>query len=115
MAHKITIQFKPEMRTVAEPIAQICSVFNPTNAAADLDVFEGTYYDTNVAGWGMGTSLGEFMATQVAHPGLVACLRKAIRDTQYEFTTDDEKLYVYLEECAPALAREGFKFEFTDA
>lgn len=111
--HTVVISFNAKKRTVAEPIAQICSTFTPNNAAADLEVFEGTYYDTNVEGWGKGTSLGEFMAAQVAYPKLNAYLRKAIRDSRYEFSTDDEAFRLYLEECAPVLAREGFKIEIT--
>lgn len=111
--HTVTIEFDAKKRTVAEPVAQICGTFVPNNAAADLDVFAGTYYDTNVDGWGKGTPLGEFMASQVAYPKLNAYLRKAIRDSSYQFTTEDEGFYLYLEECAPVLAREGFKFTFT--
>lgn len=113
MAHTVVISFEPTKRTVAEPIAQICATYTPNNAAADLDVFEGTYYDTNVEGWGRGTSLGEFMAQQVAYPMLNAYLRKAIRDKEYTFETDDEKFRLYLEECTTVLAREGFKIEIT--
>ena len=113
MAHTVVISFNATKRTVAEPVAEICSTFTPNNAAADLEVFEGTYYDTNVDGFGMGTALHEFMAQQVAYPKLNAYLRKAIRDSSYEFSTDDEAFILYLEECAQVLAREGFKIEIT--
>lgn len=109
----VVISFAAPKRVVAEPVAEICSMYHPHNAAADLPVFEGTYYDTNVEGWGIGTPLDQWMCQQVAHPGLIAYLRKAVRDSQYEFTTDDERMIVYLEECAPALASQGFKFEIT--
>ena len=48
----------------------------------------------------------------VAYPKLNAYLRKAIRDGQYEFTTDDENMYLFLEESAPALEDQGFTFTF---
>lgn len=107
----VVISFTTPKRTVAEPVAQICSMYYPDNAAADLPVFKGTYYDTNVPGWGIGTTLDQFICQQVAHPGLIAALRKAVRDSRYEFTTDDERAILYLEECAPALASQGFKIE----
>ena len=63
-------------------VQQIFSVWNPANTASDNAVFDGTYYDTNV--WDKGEfayaqSLEAFMASQVAHPGLVAALRAAVR------------------------------------
>ena len=48
----------------------------------------------------------------VAYPKLNDYLRKAIRDGQYEFTTDDENMYLFLEESAPALEDQGFTFTF---
>ena len=92
----------------AEPVAQICSIFQPTNAAADLPVFEGTYYDTNVEGWGEGTSFEQFIKDSVAHPGLVLALKMAFENGEYEFDTTDEKLIMYLEEVKDAVADQGF-------
>lgn len=107
----VVISFTAPEPINADAIAQICSVYYPNNAAADLKVFDGTYYDTNVEGFGEGTSLEKFMAQQVAYPKLNAALRKAIRDSRYEFSTDDEATILYLEECAPALLSQGFKIE----
>lgn len=110
--HRIVIKYEAIHPIPEESVAQICSVFYPNNAAADLKVFEGTYYDTNVKGWGEGTDLQKFMGQMVAYPKLNAYLRKAIRDGQYEFTTDEEPMYLFLEECAPALSDQGFTFTF---
>ena len=91
---------------------QIFNVWNPATTASDNAVFEGTYYDTNV--WDNGefpyaTSLEAFLAQQVAHPGLIAALRAAVRSGSYEWAaTDADALYV--EELAPALADQGFTF-----
>lgn len=109
MAKTITIKYTAVTAPVANPVAEIPAVFYPNNAAADLAVFEGTYYDTNVAGIGEGLSLEAFMAKQVAFPGLVAALRKAVKDGEYTFTTEDEKLVLYLGEVAPAIADQGFE------
>lgn len=111
-SHRIVIEYKPIHPVSPESVAQICNVFYPNTAAADLEVFEDTYYDTNVDGFGEIGSLEQFMAQMVAHPGLNIYLRKAIRDGQYEFTTQDEKMYLFLEECAPALAPQGIIFTF---
>ena len=91
---------------------QIFSVWNPAMTASDNAAFEGTYYDTNV--WDNGefpyaTTLKEFMDSQVAHPGLVAALRAAIRGGSYTWETTDDNL-LYVEELAPALADQGFTF-----
>lgn len=111
--HRIVIKYAPvEPSKNPKLVAQICSMFYPNNAAADLPVFEGTYYDTNVEGWGEATPLQQFMAQMVAYPKLNVYIRKAIRDGQYEFTTEDEAMYLYLEECAPALQDQGFTFTF---
>ena len=91
--------------------AQICGTYVPTNAAADLPVFEGTYYDTNVAGFGEGLAVEKFFADSVAHPGLIAALKLAIANGEYEFDTEDEKLIMYLEEIVAtgAVADQGFE------
>ena len=93
----------------ANAAAQICSIFVPTNAAADLAPFEGTYYDTNVAGFGEGMSIEKFYKDSVAHPGLIAALKLAVENGEYEFDTDDEKTIMYLEEVADAVADQGFE------
>lgn len=105
----ITIAYTAPVAPInAEPVAQICSVFKPANAAADLPAFEGTYYDTNVYGFDPAVSLEEFMAAQVAYPGVVAALRAAIKEGSYtiEFPTQDEVLY--WGEIKPAVEDQGF-------
>lgn len=93
----------------ASAAAEICSVFVPTNAAADLAPFEGTYYDTNVAGVGEGMSIEKFFKDSVAHPGLIAALKLAVENGKYEFDTDDIDTIMYLEEVTDAVASQGFE------
>ena len=88
---KVTITFTAPVAPAAQPVDQICSIFLPTNAAADLPAFEGTYYDTNVAGFGEGMSIEKFFADSVAHPGLIAALKLAVANGEYAFETEDEK------------------------
>lgn len=109
--HTITIKYTRVAAPVVNPVAPICPVMQPTNAAADMPAFEGTYYDTNVEGWGEGTTLGAFMNQMVAHPGLVAALRKAVRDGEYTIEDADEKTMLYLEEVKSAVAENGFIIE----
>jgi len=91
---------------------QIFAQWNPAATASDNAVFEGTYYDTNV--WDNGefpyaTTLSAFLDSQVAHPGLIAALRAAVRAGSYDWeATDADALYV--EELAPALKDQGFTF-----
>ena len=104
----ITITYSAITAPANEVGAQICAIYLPTNAAADLAPFEGTYYDTNVAGFGEGMSIEKFYADSVAHPGLIAALKRAVADGEYVFETEDEATIQYLEEVANAVASQGF-------
>ena len=120
----VTITYTPAV-TFEKDIdtQQIFSVWNPAATASDNTEFENTYYNTNV--WDDGefkpaTSLEEFLAAQVAHPGLVAALRAAVKayetakktdpdatsGTYPWVTTDDNALYAG--ELESALESQGF-------
>lgn len=105
----ITIAYTAITAPANEVGAQICALYMPTNAAADLAPFDGTYYDTNVAGFGEVMPLEAFYANCVAHPGLVLALKRAVADGEYTFTSTDEKLIMYLEEVKAAVASQGFE------
>lgn len=107
MAHTITIKYTSPSAPSAQPIAGICRTFVPTNAAADSSVFADTYYDTNVEGWGEGTAIEEFMNSVVAHPGLVAAIRKAIADGTYTMTDASDADALYMGEVAKVLEGQG--------
>ena len=111
MMAKITISYTAISAPTATAVPEICAIFAPTNAACDLPVFEGTYYDTNVEGFGEGMTVEQFLKNSVAHPGLVCALKRAIEDGEYEFDTEDEKTIMYMEEVAPAVADQGFTIE----
>ena len=111
----ITITYTaPVQFTSDSATQQIFGVWNPASTASDNAQFEGTYYDTNV--WDNGefpyaTTLKEFLDAQVAHPGLIAALRAAVRSEAHTYdweATNDDLLYV--EELAPALKDQGFTF-----
>ena len=105
----ITITYVKPVNVTAVPESQICATYAPTNAAADNTVFDGTYYDTNVAGYGDAMSAEAFWNAQVAHPGLVAALRAAMRAGSYDWEATDADVQ-YVGEIAPALAEQGFTF-----
>ena len=109
----ITITYTPAT-TFANDAAtqQIFSVWNPAATASDNAAFEGTYYDTNK--WDKGefpyaTSLQAFLDAQVAHPGLIAALRAAVRAGSYTWVATDADL-LYVEELEGALKDQGFTF-----
>lgn len=110
----ITIAYTAISAPVDNLAAQICATFVPTNAAADLAVFDGTYYDTNVAGFGEGMSIEKFFADSVAHPGLIAGLKFAVADGEYEFETEDLATIEYAKSVAPAVADQGFTITVTE-
>lgn len=108
MAYTITIKFEAVAAPNTAKVAQICGVYYPDTAAANLPVFEGTYYDTNVEGIGELTTLEAYLGKMVAHPGLIAALRLAVQDGEAVFETEDDKAYLLMNEASKALVSEGF-------
>lgn len=114
MAKTITITYTAITAPAVNAVQQICDVYYPANNASRNPAFDNTYYDTNVEGFGEATTLEAFMAQMVAHPGLVAALRAAIKDGSYTYEgTDKDALYIG--ELEGALASQGFTFEVADA
>lgn len=105
---------KPTPAADLTPTQQICATFQPTNALCDNANFDGTYYDTNVPGYGDALSIDKFWAAQVAHPGLIAALRAAMRaagdsgEGSYEWVGATDADVQYIGEINPALAEQGF-------
>lgn len=113
MATTITITYTAIAAPASDFVQQICDVYYPANNASRNPVFDGTYYDTNVEGFGEATTLEAFMAQMVAHPGLIAALREAVRSGSYTYdeVTDDDVLYA--KELKSALKSQGFEIEIT--
>ena len=107
MAHTIILKYEAVTAPEKQKVDQVCRVFESQNAAADNVSYAGSYYDTNVEGWGTATTLEEFMKSNVAHPGLIAAIRKAIKDGSYTVEDVSDKDALYLEECATVLAEQG--------
>ena len=111
MAHTISIKFEALVAPAVGNVAPICRVFKPQGCAADNECMKGTYNDTNTEMQSRGelaTSFDKYIEQQVAHPGLVAALKKAVRDGEYVIKDADEKAALYAEELAPALKDQGF-------
>lgn len=114
MAKTITITYEAIAAPSTDIAQQICDVFYTNNNASRNAAYDGTYYDTNVDGFGEATTLEAYMAQMVAHPGLVAALRYAIANGSYEYTEATEKDALYAAELAPALKDQGFTIEVTE-
>ena len=116
MAYKIAITF--DAKAVKEPAereaAPICTLFMPNTAACDMDVFDDTYYDTNVWGYGFGTELEDWLSMQVSHPGLVAAMKQAMETGSYTMITLDPMMKSMVHELNTALAGRGFKFGWSE-
>lgn len=95
--------------------SEICATFVPTNAACDnIAAFDDdSYYNTNVYGFGEGMKLEQFMAEQIAHPGIVAALRAAVyaEDKTYTIADATAEDVLYFGEMKNALAEQGFEIE----
>lgn len=109
MAHTITFKYTSVVAPAAQAVAPICPVMMPTAAAADMSAFEGTYYDTNVAGWGEGTALEAFMQQADAHPGLVAAVKQAIKNGECTIDDATSKDVLFMNEVAGSLASQGIE------
>ena len=105
----ITITYTKPVDASVVPAAQICATYVPSNAACDNAAFDKAQYDTNVAGYGHGMTPEEFFNSQVAHPGLIAALRAAMRAGSYDWEATDADVQ-YVGEIAPALKDQGFEF-----
>lgn len=111
----ITITYTAPTKFATDPATQqIFGVWNPATTASDNEVFAGTYYQTNK--WDNGefpyaTTLQAFLDSQVAHPGLIAALRAAVRSESgtYEWAATDADV-LYVEELEGALKDQGFTF-----
>lgn len=105
---KITIAYTAPEATQSKQVPEICAMFQPTNAACDLDVFNNTYYDTNVYGITPATSTEVWMEQMIAYPGVIAALRAAMAKGSYviEFPTENDILYYT--ELGDKLEDEGF-------
>ena len=112
---KIKIVYTAVPAPAVDASAQISRTFVPTNCAADMKAFAGTYYDTNVDGFGEGVSAEDFIKGSIAHPGLVLALKQAMLSGSYEFDCTDEKTIMYMQEVAPALVDQGFKITVGEA
>lgn len=114
MAKVITISYTAPVAPAAEHINQIFRRMTFESAAADNAVFEGTYYDTNVDGWGVATPIEEFFKSCVAHPGLISALKAAMREGSFSFTSDDEREILFLSEVGTAIADQGFVIDIAE-
>lgn len=112
MANTITITYDESAvkYDTSKRCAPICDIFVPGSCAADMEVFDETYYDTNVKGQGFGSELDDFLAMQVSHPGLIAAIKKAIKDGSYAMTTEDAQMETMVDELNVALASRGLTF-----
>ena len=113
----ITITYTKPVDASVTPKNQICAIYMPDNAACDNAVFNNTYYDTNVPGYGAGMSPEDFFKLQVAHPGLVAALKAAMRTpgaaaTWVGATAADEQYAAELKD-TKALEAQGFAIAIT--
>lgn len=107
MAHVITIKYEAPAAISTQAADPICRVFNPTNCAADNSAFVGSYYDTNVDGWGEGTSIASFIAQADAHPGIVAAIKQAMKNGECTIDDATSKDVLYMNEIADSLADQG--------
>ena len=107
--HTIKIVYTAPVAPKINTVASICDTFVPGGCAADMTAFDGTYYDTNVAGFGEATTIEAFMQKMIAFPGLNAAFRKAMRDGQASYTEASDQAMLIMEEARAAMKVQGFE------
>ena len=112
----VKITYKPEEVVVDDrKVASICPCFEPGNAYIDMEVYEGTVYDTNVEGSGPMFGMEEWLSQITTHKGVQLMFKAAAEseEGEIEFDVCDPQLAQYYAEVAKKAAGKGFAVEVT--
>ena len=110
----ITIKYTAPEAPVAGQVAPICSLMLPNGSYVDLDVYDGTVWDTNVYGIGDWEGLVEYLGKISHTPNILIMFKAAARDGEVTFEEEDYKMVEYLKELGAALAEFGFTVDAGD-
>ena len=114
MQYIVAIKYnEPTLTAVDAVVAPICSIYNPTNSYTDTAAYDGTVYDTNVAGFGKIKPMEPFASTSFPYPVPMAQFKVAALGGAVAFLVDDYKEAFYYEETGKALADQGFEVTVT--
>ena len=127
MTYTITIEYRGKETDVERIACPICRIFTPSASYVDTPAYEGTTWDTNVAGWGSTPSVEPYASTSIPFPVPLAQFKlavvgKPIKDGEEKevightvtFTTEDYKEAFYYKQVGAALADQGFTVTVKD-
>lgn len=85
MAYTVKIVYLgPEAPTNIPFVNPICALYVPTNSYVDTPAYEGTVYDTNVAGFGKLNIMEPYASTSFPFPVPLAQFKLAVVGTDSE-------------------------------
>ena len=120
--YTVTIKYTAPVEAAGQLKSTIAPQFALGQSYVDEEAFRKdipeSAYSKNVWENGhfiMAESLEEYFATFIAHPGLVAALKKAMRDGTYKIEEVSEKDGLYMDEVKDALASQGFEIKVVKA
>ena len=123
MAYTVKILYKgPEAPTNIPFVSPICPLYIPTNSYIDTPAYEGTAYDTNVAGFGTINIMEPYATTSFPFPVPLAQFKLAVvgKDSEtvegakeVEFTVDTYEEAFWFMTAGNQLANQGFTVTVT--
>ena len=128
MRYNITIEYRGKETNVERIACPICRIFTPSASYVDTPAYEGTTWDTNVAGWGSTPAVEPYASTSIPFPVPLAQFKlavvgkpitgkggKEVIGHTVTFTTDDYKEAFYYKQVGAALADQGFTVKVDEA
>lgn len=113
MTYKVIITYTGVEKNVDKLVAPICRMFGPSASYTDFPAYDGTTYDTNVAGFGNVDMPEPYASTSIPFPVPLAQFKLAVvgKNNKVEFEVDDYKEAFYYMGVGAAIAEQGFKVE----
>ena len=111
MAYTVTIKYTGVSGEVAIGAAPIARLWNPDGSYIDSVAYEGTVYDTNVAGFGEVPAVAPYDSTSIPYPVALAQFKLATvgNDNEVTFDVEDYKEAFFYKTLGEQMADQGFE------
>ena len=111
MSYKVTITYEPKNIPADRVGDSICPLFTMDNAYCDCEAYDGSIYDTNVAGNGEIEQVEPFATTSIPMSAPLAQFKLAAvadEEGKVEFEVEDYQEAFYYKTLGVQLADQGF-------